>query len=179
LSVGSPASLQRLGLLLRSLHMPAHAERVLRIRTPLVIHETVDDEVVIVNLESGTYYSLVGTGALVWNALEQTATAGEVTNHLRAAFANSADEIAESVTAFLSELLREGLIVATEPDDPPSSARPATAKLTEPIATPALFTTPVLEKFSDMQELILLDPVHEVEEDKGWPHPKPPRRETR
>jgi hypothetical protein len=31
---------------------------------------------------------------------------------------------------------------------------------------------PVLQKFQDMKELILLDPVHEVHEDLGWPHPR-------
>jgi hypothetical protein len=28
---------------------------------------------------------------------------------------------------------------------------------------------PVLEPFGDMQDLLLLDPVHEVDEDAGWP----------
>jgi hypothetical protein len=28
-----------------------------------------------------------------------------------------------------------------------------------------------LQKFTDMQELLLLDPIHEVDE-RGWPHRK-------
>jgi hypothetical protein len=28
---------------------------------------------------------------------------------------------------------------------------------------------PVLDKYTDMQELLLLDPIHEVD-DAGWPH---------
>ena len=31
---------------------------------------------------------------------------------------------------------------------------------------------PVLEKYTDMQELLLLDPIHDVEE-AGWPKAKP------
>ena len=31
------------------------------------------------------------------------------------------------------------------------------------------FEFPIIEKFTDMQELLLLDPIHEVDE-KGWPH---------
>ena len=31
-----------------------------------------------------------------------------------------------------------------------------------------LFTTPTLEIFSDMQDILLLDPVHDVDE-RGWP----------
>jgi hypothetical protein len=30
----------------------------------------------------------------------------------------------------------------------------------------------VFERFTDMGDLLLLDPVHDVEDEKGWPHPK-------
>jgi hypothetical protein len=36
------------------------------------------------------------------------------------------------------------------------------------------FTQPVLEVYTDMQDLLLLDPIHEVDEEAGWPSPKPP-----
>jgi hypothetical protein len=32
---------------------------------------------------------------------------------------------------------------------------------------------PVLESFTDLEELMLLDPVHDVDE-RGWPHATPP-----
>jgi hypothetical protein len=32
------------------------------------------------------------------------------------------------------------------------------------------FTPPLLHKYSDMQELLLLDPIHDVDE-AGWPKP--------
>ena len=38
------------------------------------------------------------------------------------------------------------------------------------------YVPPVLEKFTDMQDLILLDPVHEVSE-RGWPHAAIPSAE--
>ncbi|MBN2286366.1 MAG: hypothetical protein JXI43_07950, partial [Tissierellales bacterium] len=31
------------------------------------------------------------------------------------------------------------------------------------------FKKPVIDKFEDMQEMLLLDPIHEVN-DQGWPH---------
>ena len=34
------------------------------------------------------------------------------------------------------------------------------------------YEPPQLEKYTDMQDLVLLDPVHEVDA-TGWPHPKP------
>jgi hypothetical protein len=35
------------------------------------------------------------------------------------------------------------------------------------------FESPTLAKFTDMEDLLLLDPVHEVSPDQGWPHPAP------
>jgi hypothetical protein len=33
------------------------------------------------------------------------------------------------------------------------------------------FSRPILTKYTDMKELLLLDPIHEVDE-TGWPNPK-------
>jgi hypothetical protein len=61
-------------------------------------------------------------------------------------------------------LSTEGLVVPLEEDaaSPDSTNR-------QPLPEPSGFEPPVLEKFTDMQDLILLDPVHEVDE-RGWPH---------
>jgi hypothetical protein len=43
----------------------------------------------------------------------------------------------------------------------------------EPLTAAAAITAaPVLEKYTDMQELLLLDPIHDVEE-AGWPKARP------
>jgi hypothetical protein len=34
---------------------------------------------------------------------------------------------------------------------------------------PAPFQPPLFEKFTDMEAMLLLDPVHDVD-DEGWPH---------
>ena len=133
---------------------------------PQVIHETIDGEVVIINLESGNYYSLRGTGAHVWEAIASGMYVSDIADHLVAAFDGL--DAPPDIAAFLDQLEREGLIArSTEPVAstvaPPS---PANGKR-------AAYAPPVLEGFTDMQELILLDPVHEVDETFGWPRSKP------
>ncbi len=57
-------------------------------------------------------------------------------------------------------LIEEGLIEPT--DDPP---------LAESVPTPPTirtYATPTLSKYTDMEELLLLDPIHEVDA-QGWP----------
>jgi len=35
-----------------------------------------------------------------------------------------------------------------------------------------VFTNPTLEIYDDLQAMIMLDPVHDVDIQKGWPHKK-------
>jgi Coenzyme PQQ synthesis protein D (PqqD) len=132
---------------------------------PEVVGSVVDGEVVAINLDTGSYYNISGAGTDVWAAVEQAASAQEVAARLAHRFGVRVDEIAASVAAFMEELLTEGLI------------RPADrgAAGTEPTAGDvsadgkASFSPPVLEKFTDMEDLLLVDPVHDVT-DRGWPH---------
>ena len=49
------------------------SEGGLRVNSPHVIHETIDGEVIVINLASGNYYSVKGAGADVWDVIESVA----------------------------------------------------------------------------------------------------------
>jgi hypothetical protein len=70
----------------------------------------------------------------------------------------------------VGELLREELLTLfTEDAEPPEPS----SQLAEP--EPAVvvpFVAPVLRKYTDMQEFMLVDPIHDVDVDAGWPHVK-------
>lgn len=140
--------------------MPAR----LCINTPNVINEVMDGEAVIIDLASGDYYSLRGSGAFVWTAIEQQASTDEIVAAFVRTGAAPAAEVEAAVARLLEELTAEGLVV---PADGHAEASPAESR--RPLPTPTGFEHPRLEKFTDMQDLILLDPVHEVDE-RGWPH---------
>jgi hypothetical protein len=129
-----------------------------RLNSPSVIHETIDDEVVIINLDKGHYYSLDGCGARIWKGLVGGASASAIASGLEGASA----EIEAGVLALAAEQESEGLIVAADSE----TAAP-------PFDGPPLAYEPVeLQRYSDMEELLLLDPIHEVDQ-QGWPHPDP------
>ena len=76
------------------------------------------------------------------------------------------------VQQFVAELLRENLVVGEE-------AKGAESPWNQPMPAQAGYQTqrpgfvpPSLHKYVDMQELLLLDPIHEVDE-TGWPSIKP------
>ena len=53
----------------------------------------------------------------------------------------------------------------------PSDAPPPPDAVKSPSIPRAPFHPPVLNVFSDMQDLLLLDPIHDVDA-TGWPMPK-------
>src|SRR5688500_17045479 len=140
-----------------------------RINTPTVTHETIDGEAVIINLDSGNYYSLVDVGAFIWALVENGASANEVQNQVSQTYHGAPSDIDRGVQELLAQLQQENLIVpvngATEVSDSPAAVS------SNGHEKPS-FNPPLLNKYSDMQELLLLDPVHDVD-DAGWPKPVP------
>ncbi len=134
------------------------------IKRPDVVHETVDGETVIVNLENGIYYSLRGSGVDVWNLIETGANLDELTAMMVDRYDGSPEEIQKAIAELLVVLQKEGLLQV-------SSIKRTVSQTPQPLSSgkKMKFDPPLLEKFSDMQELLLLDPIHEVDEE-GWPH---------
>jgi hypothetical protein len=75
-------------------------------------------------------------------------------------------DIRGGVEAFIETLRRESLIVPLEGEPAKSAAVPEQeASVSEKRPD---FIPPKLRKYTDMQDLLLLDPIHEVDE-QGWP----------
>jgi hypothetical protein len=144
-----------------------------RVNSPNVIHETIEGEVILIDLKTGTYYSLRDAGAAVWQAIEQGAGEEGIAAELGSRYEASEPEIRDAVRRLLAELEREGLIRADDGEAAPAAAPSGS----DNGAARLPFAAPVLEKHTDMQDLILLDPVHEVGA-QGWPHPAPPDEAT-
>jgi hypothetical protein len=145
----------------------------LRVNSPNVIYETIEGEVILIDLKTGTYYSLRDSGAAVWQAIEQGAGEDGIAAALGSRYDADEGEIRDAVRRLLGELEREGLVRADDGEAAPA----ATPSGSDNGAGQLPFAAPVLEKHTDMQDLILLDPVHEVGAE-GWPHPAPPDEAT-
>ena len=140
-----------------------------RVTGPKIVHEVFDDEVVIINLDTGTYYSVEGVAAEIWTRIDG-ATVKEIVDDLTSRYQTDEQEVAPSVIRFLDELQGEGLIVPGERPRIRAAEGPGTTAQARP--GNGQFHAPVLRKFDDMQELLLLDPIHDFD-DAGWPIAKP------
>ena len=139
------------------------SEARLRINSENVVHETIDGEVIIIDLASGSYYSLSGSGPAIWEALgDGGATASEVGDAIGHRYEAAAEEIATAVSGLLDELSSNNLISVAEngAGQPPRTE----SGEREP------FVAPKFERYNDMRDYFLLDPIHEVGAE-GWPKP--------
>jgi len=134
------------------------------------MHETIEGEVILIDLKTGSYYSLRETGADIWQFVEQGADESQMVEALTNGYEESPEEIRSAVAKLLEELSQEGLIGPAEED---TAAAPIHV-VSVGNATRRSFRAPVLEKHTDMRDLILLDPVHDVDP-RGWPHRAEPK----
>jgi outer membrane protein assembly factor BamB len=137
-----------------------------RINTPHVVAETLDGEATIVDLDSGTYYALNESGSLIWDGLIAGSPPSEVAATLAGAYELEADDATRSVEDLVKKLAEANLIVdASEAGQ--NGATPA-ASAPSSNGSRRQYAEPELSAYTDMQELLLLDPIHEVDE-SGWP----------
>lgn len=131
---------------------------------PEIVHETVDGEVIAIDLGNGSYYSLAGSALDAWELLGAGAGEAEIVDAFVARFSVEAEVAARDAATLLGQLHEHGLIAAVE--EPANAATPAVAA-----AERRPYEPPRLERYDDMKDYFLLDPIHEVNPDAGWPRP--------
>lgn len=118
------------------------------LNNPPVIADVVDGEAIAIDLHSGIYYSLTGAAGTVWQSLLDGAAPSSLIG---------GDGDPATLDRFVGALLEEGLL------------RPR-AGAGEPGQVEAWDGTPLdFERFADMEDLLALDPIHDVDETFGWP----------
>jgi hypothetical protein len=140
-----------------------------RINSPPITHQLIEGEVILVNVETGVYYSL-RDAAEIWSLVERGARASTLVAELAGRYAANTGEIEAVVGHLLEELQQEG-ILCPDPDAGNGHDRATSppAGTPSPAGTPKpALPRPVLEKYTDMKDILQLDPIHEVDV-LGWP----------
>jgi hypothetical protein len=130
------------------------------------VFEQFDKEMVLINLENGFYYNVSDTGTEVLSLLEQGLPVAEVLEALSVRYINN-DALSGLVEGFVAELEKQGIVLPRSEGTPAISMSAATEAPRND--TEACFAPPTLTRFDDMQEILLLDPIHQVNE-QGWPN---------
>ena len=123
--------------------------------------ERVDDEVIAIQLETGRYYNLLNTSAEIWSLLAEGATIESLFAAFSKLFPGN-ESILIEIESFIQECTKAKLLLIDE--------EIKTELIDHKILTlPETWVTPQLIEYSDLQDLILVDPIHDVEE-SGWPN---------
>jgi hypothetical protein len=144
------------------------------VNSPSVVSEVIEGEAVIMNLATGQYFSCLGVGGEMWSLIEKGATRREIIDYVQANYVVDDAVLGSSCDQFLASL-EEYELVRHEPapnDGDPSHEAHSESPENGNGGTKGLFQEPLLNVYSDMEDLLLLDPIHDVDE-TGWPQPKP------
>lgn len=115
--------------------------------------EQFDDEMVLISIEKGVYYSLRGAATEIWKMMQTPQSAARIV----AAFGlapGSAEAL--SVEKTIETMQKDGLLSTS-------------AELSETAPVAVAYQPLHFESFEDLAELIAIDPVHEVQITTGWP----------
>ena len=75
-----------------------------------LLAQSLDEDIVMANIESGKYYGLAATGKRIWELLAQPRSVADLCARLLAEFDVSRAACEQETLTFLNELQREGLI---------------------------------------------------------------------
>jgi hypothetical protein len=143
--------------------MDAGGGKPLRADRPSVIDEVFDGEAVVVHLGTGSYYALNAAATQVWELVREGTTPSRLVETVSE---RSGEEAGRLASSFLGELIEEKLLVACDEADVVDSRQMAGD------GREAWRGPPELRRFDDLQELLLVDPIHDVSLGAdGWPVP--------
>jgi hypothetical protein len=133
-----------------------------RVNRPDVMMESFEGEVIIIHMKRGDYYSLRGSAPLIWDMIGQGFSSEKTGDSLAGKYPAEEQQVRDSVRNLVEQFISEDLIVPRGTSSATSNGAFANVQADVP------FELPLLERYTDMQDLLLLDPIHEVDE-TGWP----------
>lgn len=133
-----------------------------RVEGEHIVSEEIDGETLVINYDTGTYYSFLGPSSLAWKLICEGVGVPGMLEALANRYEAEAGVIERALVDFLPKLREAGLIAVDESAGGGMSPALAATPDKSPFA-PLEFKT-----FTDLQDLLVLDPIHDVDR-TGWP----------
>ena len=139
-------------------------------------HDTVDGEALIIDTLTGQLILLNGLATTLWERLRPGVAADQLLAEVRHQYG---DDAAATTGEFLHELQSSGLVVETDgpatqtdPSDPSDPSDHGTHEF-DAVVWPATYLPPTIERIDDIADIMSMDPIHDVDPSRGWPHANP------
>lgn len=114
---------------------------------------------IIINSETGIYYAINNCGSIIFQAILDGCSIQTIEDNLKK-IVNCPADINLKLKAFVEELLQKEIIIYGEQTT-------NTPTFDESVITKDNFEMK-LSEYADAQEMLLADPIHDVDEEEGW-----------
>jgi len=128
-----------------------------------VAHQNIDGEVIVVDLLKGIYFSITGSGSIIWQHLVNGHSVDQIADHMLLSHDASRQDIEAAVDKLAKQLLDDSLLVKNEEGAVPVPFPVPSGDIVRKAFEPVNF-----EKYTDMDAALMLDPIHDTDE-SGWP----------
>jgi len=128
-----------------------------------IVSEDFDGEFVVLDLGSGKYYSMDAAASALWRVITAGVSMQALAEVVGGATLASPGITAQSIHDYAEQLVAYGCLARSDVSGT-ATLDPATVAALRACAGP-----PKVEMFSDLADLIMADPIHDVEEAAGWP----------
>ncbi len=135
-------------------------KKYFQLKSPPTIMEIIDGEAILINGEKGTYYNLSPQATLIFEAILNGYSLEELFT-----LNNLESKVCDHIYAIIDKLISEDILIEIE-----SIKRKKVSPIELNIKNynkDIVFTI-----YEDMQDMLALDPIHEVDEVIGWPSKK-------
>ena len=117
-------------------------------------------QAVVINFISGMYYGTTALGSVILERLVNSMAPEEIVTAVKA-LPDCPEDFDTQLEIFISALKEKEILI-------PGETQPGGAEKIDDKALVDGFSL-TLDEFSEVQDLILADPVHDVDVEKGWP----------
>jgi len=123
-----------------------------RINSDQIASKVIDGEAILINLTTGVYYSMAGSGAEIWSLIEQGCSREEIVEEMTARYDVDRSRCREDIVTLWRTMISEDLIQPDGEGTEETGERSPGASGEQP------YRTPELNIYRDMGDLLALDP---------------------
>ena len=137
---------------------PLRPDSVFALGHSRVVHEIADPkDALLIDLEQGVYYHLEGVAATIWKSALDGLSLAAIAGAVERNYSGCEDQVPAAVAAFAQALIDERLLTLAFGTANGAATAPP---LGQHERTP--YRAPSLNRFTDLQDLLLADPICEV-----------------
>jgi hypothetical protein len=136
---------------------------IFKFNTPRIASELIDGEYVIVDFDNGHYFNADQLSSWILFLLANGQAFSDVLENIKKKYPADSERVEKSLKNYLNDLIDSMILLEDDVQER------TVLEDSNFFTLPPAFIEPVLNKYTDLEELLLLDPIHDISPETGWP----------